>query len=249
MTNKVLELKEQVFAYVEKNGPVLPATIAKEFRSTPIFVSALLSELVTNKRIKLTRAKVGGSPLYYATHQREKLYDRLRDALGQKQREALDLLREKSVVRDRDGLPFERVALRELEDFAVPVKLVINNVEEVFWKWYLLPDQDAKALIEQSLETIYAPKKEDLRVQQDSPLEAAPKKKRKKFLQDVLIEKPKKKESGNFAGLVSAYMEKMGIRVTDKTLVTKEKEYNLLVQVPTPIDFTPTAEPAGPAVL
>ena len=134
MTNRILELKEQVYEYVNRHGPVLPAVIAKEFRSTNIFISALLSELISNKRIKLTRAKIGGSPLYYCKDQEARIVELLRGNLGQKQREALDILIEKKVLRDRDCLPFERVALRELEDFAIPVKLVISDVEEIFLK-------------------------------------------------------------------------------------------------------------------
>ena len=151
MTNRILELKERVYEYVNTKGPVLPSVIAKEFRSTNIFISALLSELVTNKRIKISRAKIGGSPLYYCKDQEERLVDLLRGNLGQKPREALDILKEKKILRDRDCLPFERVALRELEDFAIPVKLVISDTEEIFWKWYLLPDTEAKELIEKSL--------------------------------------------------------------------------------------------------
>ncbi|MSR85842.1 hypothetical protein EXS74_00435 [Candidatus Woesearchaeota archaeon] len=220
MTNRILELKERVFEYVQSHGPILPSVIAKEFRSTNIFISALLSELITNKRIKLSRAKIGGSPLYYCKEQEAKLVDLLRGNLGQKPREALDILKEKKVLRDRDCLPFERVALRELEDFAMPVKLVIHDTEEIFWKWYLLPDPEAKELIERSLERIYAPKKEEAVVQVSKVLEQIPeiekeesvmietktperiekplekeKKKKKKFLQEVLVDKGKKEKA------------------------------------------------------
>ena len=91
MTNRILELKERVFEYVQNHGPILPSVIAKEFHSTTIFISALLSELITNKRIKISRAKIGGSPLYYCKEQEARLVDLLRGNLGQKPREALDI--------------------------------------------------------------------------------------------------------------------------------------------------------------
>jgi len=256
MTNRILELKERVYEYVNTNGPALPATLAKEFRSTNIFISALLSELVTNKRIKLSRAKIGGSPLYYCKHQEYALVDLLRGNLGQKQREALDIIREKKVLRDRDCLPFERVALRELEDFAIPVKLVINDVEEIFWKWYLLPDEEAKGLIEHSLQRIYGPMKEEealvhvahrlgsvtesikpeLGIHQSELQSKEPKKKRKKFLQEVLVDKAKKEESAlDFEKLVMQYFKKREIKVLEKTPVAKNKELNLVVQIPTSV--------------
>lgn len=259
MTNRILELKERVYDYVNTNGPVLPSVIAKEFRSTNIFISALLSELVTNKRVKLSRAKIGGSPVYYCKEQEAKLVDLLRGNLGQKPREALDILKEKKVLRDRDCLPFERVALRELEDFAIPVKLVIQDTEEIFWKWYLLPDQEAKELIQGSLEKLYAPKKEEVALIQVSrvlnkeeekeeireskapefqkPVEKE-KKKKKKFLQEVLVDKGKKEkivEDTNFETLVIQYLKKKEIRIVEKTAVSKNKELNFTVQIPTPL--------------
>lgn len=263
MTNRILELKERVFDYVNMHGPILPGVIAKEFHSTNIFISALLSELVTNKRVKLSRAKIGGSPLYYCKDQEAKLVDLLRGGLGQKPREALDILKEKKVLRDRDCLPFERVALRELEDFAIPVKLVINDTEEIFWKWYLLPDQEAKELIEHSLERIYSPKKEEqalvevskvlgtetdfAKISEESkslevqkPVEKE-KKKKKKFLQEVLVDKGKKEKAieedkdNSFESLIIQYLKKKEIKILDKVVIAKNKEMNFTVQIPTPV--------------
>ncbi len=274
MTNRILELKERVFEYVQAHGPVLPSVIAKEFRSTNIFISALLSELVTNKRVKLSRAKIGGSPLYYCKNQEDRLVDLLRGNLGQKPREALDILKEKKILRDRDCLPFERVALRELEDFAIPVKLVIHDTEEIFWKWYLLPDQEAKDLIEQALERMYPSKKEELasvhvsksideakEIAQYIPIETIPesedeeegelekavvssiepksKKKKKKnvFLQEVLVDKTKtdKVATTSFETAVLQYMKSKEIKILEKNLITKNKELNFTVQIPTPV--------------
>ncbi|HIH14942.1 MAG TPA: hypothetical protein HA360_05475 [Nanoarchaeota archaeon] len=253
MTNRILELKEQVYEYVNRHGPVLPAVIAKEFRSTNIFISALLSELISNKRIKLTRAKIGGSPLYYCKDQEARIVELLRGNLGQKQREALDILIEKKVLRDRDCLPFERVALRELEDFAIPVKLVISDVEEIFWKWYLLPDQEAKESIEKSLERIYAPKKEEAVLiqvaktlgkteekeerEREPILKAVekqePKRKKKKFLQEVLLDKGKiEKSDSDFESIIIQYLKKKEIKILDKVAIAKNKELNFTVQIP-----------------
>jgi hypothetical protein len=232
MTNRILELKEKVFDYIDKNGPLLPYIVAKEFRVTNIFVSALMSELVSNKRIKISKAKIGGSPLYYIKHQEAKLVDMLRNHIGQKPKEALDLLREKRVLRDRDCLPYERVALRDLEDFAIPVKLVINDIEEVFWKWYLLPDEDAKDLIGKILEQLYSPpKKEEKKAEVKEHKEP---KKKKKFLQDVLVEKKPKMDS-DFEKLVSDYFKKKEIKILEKISINKKKEFNLIVQVPTSV--------------
>ena len=160
MSNRIVQLKEDILSYVSNRGPLLPSTVAKEFKGTNLFISALLSELVTNKKIKLSKAKIGGSPLYYCEHQKDRLYALLKDHAGKKQKEALDLLFEKKVLRDRDCLPFERVAFREMIDFARPVRLIINETEELFWRWYMLADSDAKDLIEVILEDLYGLKEE-----------------------------------------------------------------------------------------
>jgi hypothetical protein len=173
MGNRILELKERVFSYVDSKGPALPSIMAREFRSTSLFISALLSELVTEKRIKLTKAKIGGSPLYYVSKQNSDLVKLLKNHIGQKPKEALDLLKEKRVLRDRDCLPFERVALRELEDFAKPVRLVVQETEEIFWKWFLLEDDEAKNLIESMLEVIYSPKKKEEPIIEDVVVQEA----------------------------------------------------------------------------
>lgn len=229
MANRILELKEKVFEYIDTHGPLLPSTVAKEFRVTNIFVSALMSELASNKRIKISKAKIGGSPLYYVKHQETKLVDMLRNSIGQKPKEALDILKEKKVLRDRDCLPFERVALRELKDFAISVKLTINDVEEVFWKWYLLPDEEAKDMIGKILEQIYAPKKEEIKENVEVKEHKEPKKK-KKFLQEVLVEKIPKVDT-DFEKIVNEYLKKKEIKILEKISVNKKKEFNLIVQI------------------
>ena len=248
MTNRILELKERLFEYVDATGPLLPSSIAKEFKITNIFASALLSELVSNKRLKISKAKIGGSPLYYTKHQEDRLIDLLKNNIGQKPKEALDVLREKKVLRDRDCLPFERVALRELEDFAIPVRLTINETEEIFWKWYLLADDEAKDMITSFLEKLYAPKKEEVKKEEikihEIKKEEIPEikeeikkavvkepKKKKRFLQEVLTEKPKSIDASEFETQVIQYLKKKEIKILEKNLISK-KEFNMIVQIP-----------------
>ncbi len=241
MTNRILELKERVFELVDRSGPLLPSVIAKEFRITNIFASALLSELVSNKRLKISKAKIGGSPLYYSKNQESRLVDLLKGNVGQKPREALELLKEKRILRDRDCLPYERVALRELEDFAIPVRLTINEVEEIFWKWYLLQDDEAKDLISSQLEHLYSPKKEEIKVHEAKKEEikveevevevVKESKKKKKFLQEVLVDKAKPIESSEFEKQVIQYLKKKEIKILEKTPIGK-KEFNFIVQIP-----------------
>lgn len=140
------ELRQKILEYVKLNGPVLPVQISKGLGGSIIFAGAFLSELVASKMIKYTIAKVGGSPLYYVDGQEEKLQS-LRDHLSERPGKAFDLLKGKQVLRDKACEPWERVALREIKDFAHPLHVTIRDSTELFWKWYLLADEKAKELI------------------------------------------------------------------------------------------------------
>lgn len=137
-----MDIREQILSFVKNQGPILPVQISQKFSSNTILAGAILSELVSNKLIKLSYAKIGGSPLYYIDGQEDKL-SRLYNYLPNKEKEAYDLLKEKKILRDKECEPGIRVALRNLKDFAFPVS--VNN--ELFWKWYLINEEDANNLI------------------------------------------------------------------------------------------------------
>ena len=69
----VSNLKQQVFDFIQSNGPSLPVIIAQSVGRESIFVGAVLSELTQAKKVKLSHAKIGGSRVYYIPGQEEKL--------------------------------------------------------------------------------------------------------------------------------------------------------------------------------
>lgn len=158
--NKVLQIKEQILSYVKRVGPSLPVKVKQNIGTNTLFVSALLAELVSGKQLKLTKAKVGGSPLYYAPGQEEKLAPMLRDHLKEYPKKAFDLLQEYKVLREADQEPAIRVALKEIPDFSKQISLQIGGNLETFWRWYLVKDDQAKQIIEPILERVYAKKEE-----------------------------------------------------------------------------------------
>ncbi|HII15677.1 MAG TPA: hypothetical protein HA362_05170 [Nanoarchaeota archaeon] len=142
-----LELKDKIISYIRVSGPVIPIQISKAFGGDTMFAGAVLSELISNRVLKITSAKIGGSPVYYMPGQEEKL-EILRQHLGQKPKQAYDLLKEKQLVRDSECEPWQRVALRELKDFAFPIPVRLDDgSEEVFWRWHLLYEDEAKQRI------------------------------------------------------------------------------------------------------
>ena len=114
------DIRNKVLSIVQSNGPILPVKISKIINQNILFTSAILSELVDRNQILLSKAKIGGSPIYYIKGQEEKLQE-LYDYLGDAQKKTYNLLKENMVLKDSECEPFQRVALRELKDFAVQI--------------------------------------------------------------------------------------------------------------------------------
>jgi len=133
------EIKEKIIFILRKNGPGLPVHIAKEIESSILFTSAFLSELASEKRIKISQMKVGNSPLYYLPGQ-EQLLEKSSHYLKSKEKEAFMLLKEKKFMKDSEQDPAIRVALREIKDFAVPFK----KDDEIFWRYFTIPITEFK---------------------------------------------------------------------------------------------------------
>ncbi|MBW3017687.1 hypothetical protein KY325_00845 [Candidatus Woesearchaeota archaeon] len=140
-------MREKILSLVKLKGPVLPREISKDLGLDSLFAAAHLSELVDQKKMRLSNAKIGGSPIYYLEGQEAKLI-RLVEYLNEKDRRAHDLLQEKKIVEDKELNPLFQVAMRNIKDFAVPLRV---NKTELFWKYFLVPDQEAIGLIKEVL--------------------------------------------------------------------------------------------------
>src|SRR3989344_3250741 len=106
-----LLLKEKILNFVKTNGPITPTNAVKAVNENVLLVSAILSELVASKLIKISSAKIGTSPLYYAQGQESKL-QMLYPYLPAKERELYDILKKNRVLIDKTTEPAYRVALR-----------------------------------------------------------------------------------------------------------------------------------------
>ncbi len=141
-----MDHRDNILKIVKEKGPLLPSQINKELRTNVLFASAMLSEMVDQKKIHLTSLKVGGSPLYYCDGQ-EHLLEKFAHRLSEKGYRVFELLKKSRVLRDRDQDPQTRVALREIKDFAVPLEVSADSYTDLFWKFYTLPDNDAESAI------------------------------------------------------------------------------------------------------
>lgn len=153
------EIKNKIILVLRKNGPSLPVHISRQIESSILFTSAFLSELVSEKKIKMSNMKIGNSPLYFLPGQENRL-EKFSENLKSKEKEAYDLLKEKKVLKDSKQEPAIRVALRALKDFAVPFKK--EGSEEIFWKFFNTPEKTSEK---------EKPKEEIQKKQADEPLD------------------------------------------------------------------------------
>lgn len=65
-------------------------------------------------------------------------------ALGEKDRRTFAFLQEQGVVREDTLEPLTRVSLGNIPDFSRKFTIALNGVETVFWRYYLISEEEAK---------------------------------------------------------------------------------------------------------
>ncbi|MBM3233124.1 hypothetical protein FJZ18_03100 [Candidatus Pacearchaeota archaeon] len=147
-TQRLIKNKDFIVSTLENKGPSLPVHIARSVNLSTLFASAFLSELYGEKRILMSHLKVGSSSLYYLPGQEGQLENFIQ-YLNPKEKEAFSLLKKEKILKDELQEPAIRVALRQIKDFAHPINTAINGETYVFWKYFLLSDQETDKMIEQ----------------------------------------------------------------------------------------------------
>lgn len=137
------ETKKRMINLLQTKGPCLPVQISREIKMSTLFISAFLSELKDEKRIKISNLKVGGSPLYYLEGQETQL-ENFKQYLHQKEVEALDSLKRNKILKDSDQEPVMRVALRSIKDFAFS----FTKDNQLYWRFLTVTEQDVKDILE-----------------------------------------------------------------------------------------------------
>jgi len=245
------ELKFKVIEYLRMRGPSLPVQISKQINSNILFAGAVLSELVATQKIRISHAKIGGSPVYYFPGQESRLII-LYSHLHERERGAYDLLKEKKVLKDKELEPWQRVALRDLKDFAYPLQ--VNN--EIFWKWYLLQDNEINDLIKdylqkeetkqevvQETQEVLQPIKQEItetpKVVVKEPVKVV--EKPKEIKPEVRIQEPKEvekkriKKQVNIYNNLVRYLQSRNINILEEKLIKKNKEYELILEIPSQV--------------
>jgi hypothetical protein len=148
------ELKEKILTTLRRRGPSLPVHVAKEAGLSILFASAFLSELASEKEIKISNMKVGGSPLYYLPSHAPQI-ERYSQHLKSKEKDAFLLLKENKFLKDSVQDPAIRVALRSIKDFAIPLEK--NN--SLYWRYFTVSESEFQVeQIQEEIKPVEEPK-------------------------------------------------------------------------------------------
>ncbi len=256
--------REKILNFIRLRGPVLPVQLSNEFKQSTIIIGAVLSELVKTGKIEISYLKVGGSPVYFLKEQRYKLQE-YKKYLNEKDLRAYELLRQKKVLMDRTLNPLMRVCMRQIKDFAHRLIVEIKGKKEVFWKWYLLGDDDAERIIkgiingnaglkekgekEEKEEIKKTYKAKEAEEEKAMPREQATEKKesreeakkpaakevQKKIIEEEAKKSKTRKEEGRFYLRVKEYFEKRKIRTIKEETIRKNSDMEFIVWIPTSV--------------
>jgi hypothetical protein len=226
--DKATEIKRKILEHIEKNGPSLPVAVSREIGISSLFSSAFLSELIEDEKIKISKMKVGGSPLYFLPRQQQMLENFSR-YLPEKEKEALRMLKDKQILKDAELEPAIRVALRSLKDFACPLVTEHDNIKEIYWRHVIMNDNDAKQIIsERFVKTMPTMQPIMHELQFNQPLTKS------ENLDHVApVQKPVAKEKskpGKFPDEVKAFLERKNMRILEVDRLDK-KEFTAKIKL------------------
>lgn len=250
--------QDKILSFLAMNGPSLPSKVAKLINSDILIASAHLSDLAAQGKVKISRIKIGGSPLYYLAGQEEKLYNFAQGNLNSQDFRILNLLKEKKVLREAELDLLCKVALRSLKDFAFPLQVTFKDKTELFWKWHLLPEEEANQLIKAEIigkkEEVVPPVMEEVKEEsipakavlpQEEVLlkkEIIPEQKKlveespKKLEKTIVVKEKKvakrKVVQDEFMPVIDYFFKELKIEIEQKEVLRKNAEVNFILKVP-----------------
>ncbi len=241
---KLNQTKEKILHVIRTYGPSFPTRISRETSISPLFVAAILSELVAEKKLNVSAMKVGSSPLYTLPGQEPEL-EKFSQYLNSKEREAFDLLKSSIVLDDEKQDPAIRVALRKLKDFAIPINAKNGETEKLFWKYFIAPENDVQERVESSLNINQAKQVQKMQVTDQEAKQEPPKPEPQspisvaKAEPSALIAKkepvakektPKTKKDSQFAIKMKSYLESKNIELLQE-MTQKPKEFSARISL------------------
>jgi len=236
--------QDKILQFLRMNGPSLPSKIGKLLGTDLLLASAHLSDLISQGKVKVSSLKIGGSPLYYIPGQEQQLSSFAAGNMNPKDVAVLHSLQDKQLLREAQLPLLDKVALRSLKDFAIPLQVTVDGQKELFWKWHLCSAQEANDI----LSAYFAPAPPEMKpvaeILPPSPLEA-PLSLQKTLAEPPILEteerkalKPRskyKKQEEEFFPLVEEMCKKLKISIEQKETLRKNAELELVLKVPSAV--------------
>lgn len=232
----VMETKQRILTKIQTQGPSYPAKLARELGLAPLFISAFMSELVNEQKLTMSTMKIGSSPLYVTPGQ-ELLLENFVMYLGSKEREAFLKLKQAQVLNDQEQDPAIRIALQAIKDFAMSFTHIKENQPTKYWRYFTLPESQAKILLEpvkKQKELVQVAKSQ---VPPSLPTQTTVTKSETTMPEQLSIQKPGKKREMK----ESAFLKKVQEHFTQKEAQLdniqspRAKEYHATLTISTPL--------------
>jgi hypothetical protein len=135
--------KADIMGAIAKIGPSQPIDIRKELKQGDSFlIGAMLSELVSDGSLQISKVRRGGGPFYYDPTTPERL-DQISQYLNEKDRRTYAMLKEQKVMREDAQDPLVRVGLKNMPDFSKALE--IDGV--IYWRYFLTSEEDATNIV------------------------------------------------------------------------------------------------------
>ncbi len=226
-------IHEKVLQLVRMRGPVIPSQISHEIGTNILMASAILSEMVAKNALKISNVKIGSSPLYYLPGQETRLQE-YSSRLHEKEKAAYDLIKEKKVLRDRELPAVTRVALRSIKDFSKPLEVTAGDSKELFWKWYLLPTEEAEKEIRNMLTKPEPMEPAKLEIKKEVEEEKQAEKEIAPLQRQTILRtrKPKPAAEDAFSKKVKEFFEKNRIEIIEEEVIKKRTETDFIIRIP-----------------
>jgi hypothetical protein len=234
-----MSLNDKALSIIKNDGPLLPSQIAKQIGTNILLAGAVLSELSSNKLVKVSALKVGGSPLYYTQGQEAKL-ENYSKYLNEKDKRAFDALKQRKIIADSALPPLFQVAMRSISDFAVPVEVEAGGRKHTFWKFYNVTREEATNIVRE----FFSPQKKaeptpikkdghdmDINIEKIDPKTQNTIKEKDNQVKNVV---PKEIDDRFYEEIVK-YCDKKSIEIVSTDIIRKNSEIDFVLGVPTSI--------------
>jgi len=212
-TQDTSPIKEKILLVLQRRGPSLPVHIAGETGLSILFASAFLSELLSEKKIKISNMRVGSSPIYFIQGQ-EPMLEKFSQYLKSREKDAFVFLKQKKFLKDKEQEPAIRIALRAIKDFAIAFK----KEEEIFWRYFTIPEKELKSSVKKEVLSTTSKKisKQDKQISTEPELNIFDDKAEKKTKKiSVKKKEARKRKNDKFFNKIKEFLSKKSIEILD----------------------------------